>query len=372
MALRRRGKENFYHAYFRTVVSLPDGRLKYAMTTVNLGTTDLVTARALEAELLKKNKAVRLYQRANARRIQMEIAAGARPADGAEGEVPIHEHRKKRLQLKDWQEAIEQYRTISKDSAKIFNRFVERCGLKYFDEVTPESALAYLQSNYGGSGKGKSFNNNKTALNTIFRYLLIDAGMSESPFSRIPNRKHRANHQRPFTEEEFIRIYEAAQEPWKTASLIAWYTGLREESVFNMRWSFIDGDVLTIMPGKTARYGRAVRIPLHPEVQRRLLELPKVNDFVLGCFRYNRETSSFRRSFGLLLDSLGIVSGPEGLVNFNCFRDSFITRCDEAGIPRHATRGVVGHVKDETTDLYSHDLKTARLIQNLPSVKLDK
>nr|DAQ66312.1 MAG TPA: hypothetical protein [Caudoviricetes sp.] len=44
MALRKRGKNGMYHAYFRTVVSLPDGRLKYATTTVNLFTDDLLSA----------------------------------------------------------------------------------------------------------------------------------------------------------------------------------------------------------------------------------------------------------------------------------------------------------------------------------------
>ena len=325
MALRKRGKTGCWHAYFRTVTALPDGRLKYATTTVNLGTSDLVTARAMEAQLMAKNKAARLHQRTTAVMTRLEI-----------------------------------------------NRFVDRCTCTYFDEVTSEVALTYLQTHYGAPGKGKSFNNNKSTLNSIFRFLLIDAGMSESPFARIPNRKHTAEHQRPFTEEEFTRIYTAAQEPWKTASLIAWHTGLREESVFNLRWSDIEGDVLTIMPGKTARFGRAVRVPIHPQLQAHLSTLPRENEYVLGCFSYNRRSSVFSTAFGKLLDSLDIRSGGGEIVNFNCFRDSFVTRCDAAGIPRHAVRGVVGHVSDDTTDLYSHDLQTARLIQHLPPAKLEK
>ncbi len=64
MALRKRGKSGFWHAYFRTVVARPDGTLKYATTTVNLGTSDLSAARAMEAELMAKNRAARLHQRA--------------------------------------------------------------------------------------------------------------------------------------------------------------------------------------------------------------------------------------------------------------------------------------------------------------------
>ena len=57
MALRQRGKHNFWHVYYRTVVARPDGSLTYATKTVNLGTADLIEARALEAEYMAKNRA---------------------------------------------------------------------------------------------------------------------------------------------------------------------------------------------------------------------------------------------------------------------------------------------------------------------------
>ena len=84
MALRKRGKNGYWHAYFRAVLSNPDGTLRYALRTVNLGTTDLVTARALEAELMAKNRAARLHQRAEAHMTRLDIEAGLRPAsDGS-------------------------------------------------------------------------------------------------------------------------------------------------------------------------------------------------------------------------------------------------------------------------------------------------
>lgn len=371
MALRQRGKQGYWHAYFRRVIALPDGRLKYSTTTVNLGTSDLREARALEAELLRKNRETRLHQRYLAHLARLNHDATAMPGEASVDLRPIRDHKRKRLKLADWRPAAENYRHVSEDTARIFNRFVKGVPVKYFDEVTPEIALRYLQEAYGGDGRGKSFNNNKTALNSVFRFLLVDAGMSISPFAAIPNRQHTAQHQRPFTEDEFKRIYHAAPEPWKTACVIAWYTGLREESVFNAKWSQIDGDVLTITPGKTARFGRAVRIPLHPEIMKRLNTLPHVNEYVLGLPPRKRHSNRFFCGFGELLDGLGIVADARGIVNFNCFRNSFITRCDELGLPRHATRGIVGQVSDDTTDLYSHDLATARRVQSFPAVKLD-
>ena len=101
-----------------------------------------------------------------------------------------------------------------------------------------------------------------------------------------------------------------------------------------------------------------------------LEKLPRVNDYIFGCFTFSRKSSGFKLAFGKLLDSLDIRSNDRGIVNFNCFRDSFITQCDSQGLPRHATRGMVGQVSDDTTDLYSHDIDTARRIQKFPWVEL--
>ncbi len=364
MALRKRGKNGTWHAYFRTVVSLPDGRLKYATTTVNLHTDDLLTARALEADLMAKNKAARIHQRAMAKLRQLEVAAGVRSVSDLPQPI-IREKRVRRLKLSDWHASALRYRDVSTDTVKIFSRFVREVSVKYFDEVTPELALAYLHDRF----QGKTFNNNKTALNSVFRLLLVDAGMKQSPFSVIPNRRFDSEHQRPFTDDEFTRIYQSAPEPWKSASLIAWYTGLRQKDVFLLTWDCFEGDVITKLPSKTARYKRRVQIPIHPQLAEALQRLPRSGDRVLGAWEYDPNASAFKSAFGDLLRSLDILDNSRGIVKFNCLRDSFITRCDEAQVPRHAIRGMVGHVTDEMTDLYSYDLASARQVQQLPRVK---
>lgn len=371
MALRQRGKDNFYHAYFRTVIALPDGRLKYATTTVNLGTDDLVTARALEAELMRKNKAARLHQRATARLTALEVAAGERPVSEAPAPI-LHVKRQRRLKIGDALETAKKYRELGETTVKRFRAFSFAVPYRYMDEVTPEIAFDYLAKKCPDPVNGKNFNNIKSALNIVFRLTLLDSGMDESPFARIPNRKNSSNHQRPFTEKEFIRIYTNAPEPWKSAALIAWFTGLRQKDVFSLRWDCIADDVLTVLPAKTARFGRAVRIPIHPQLAAALKQLPHVDERVLGAWEYNPASITFRRAFGALLRRLKIGDTADGFVAFNSLRDSFVTRCDAAGIPRHAVRGLVGHVSDDQTDLYSHDLTTARLVQQLPAVNLDK
>ena len=370
MALRKRGKKGYWHAYFRTVISQPDGRLKYAMTTVNLFTTDRVAAKAMEADLMAKNAAARAHQRTTAKIRQLEVAAGVRPAEDLPQPI-ASEKRSRRLLLSDALTAAAKYKEIGETAAKRFRAFVKAVKVKYMDEVTPEIAFDYLSSKCPVEASGKYFNNLRAALNSIFKITLMDSGMNESPFARIPTRSLSSKHQRPFTEEEFKRIHKAAPEPWKTASLIAWFTGMREKDVFTCRWDQINGDVLTKLPGKTARFGRAVQIPMHPQLIKALAKLPRCGDRILGAWPYQPNRLAFSRAFGDILRSLGITENIHGFVNFNSFRDSMITRCDEHGVPRHATRGIVGQTDDKITDLYSHDLTSARKIQELPWVDLD-
>ena len=369
MALRQRGKYNFYHAYFRQLEELPDGSLRRKHVTVNLYTTDLITAKALEADLMEKNRAVCRHQRSLAHAARMAAAAGR--GNAAPVLEVIQKHRRRRLKICDALAAAARYRQLGVTAERHFNNFARSVPCRYMDEVTPEIAFDYLCQRFPvDDSKGKSFNNAKSAINNVFKLTLLDADLTESPFQRIPSRDNDSDHQRPFSEDEFRKLYAAAREPWKSAILIAWYTGLREKDVFSLQWHNITGDVIETTPAKTARHGRGVQIPVHPELEKLFAELPRAGERVLGAWAYNPNNSSFALYFGKLLQQCDIRENSRGIVNFNSFRNSFITRCDEAGIPRHAIRGIVGHVDDEQTDLYSHDLHTARLIQSLPATKL--
>jgi len=362
VALRKRGKAGYWHAYFDTIRETENGPRR-VRTTINLGTTDKKAARALESELMRKNREAILLRR-------VRTILDGNSFQNGNSSIP-RVHRRRRLPISEALDAAEKHRELGESTKKIWRKFEREIKLKYMDQLTNEAAFDYLQENCDGAS-GKRFNNVRSALNSVYRLTLMESGLDESPFARIPQRRLQSKHQRPFTEDEFVRIYQAAPEPWRSAALIAWFTGLRQKDVFLLRWDDIQGDVLTTVPAKTSRFGRGVQIPIHPQLAAELAKLPHVNERVLGAWKYTPNYIRFRRAFGEILDGLGIRDNERGIVAFNSLRDSFVTRCDAAGIPRHAIRGIVGHVSDETTDLYSHDLTTARLVQGLPSVNLDR
>lgn len=364
MALRKRGKSGLYHAYFRGLDERPDGSLVMVTREVCLHTSDAVTAAALDQQLREREAKHRAELRARAFARQLMSPDVSTPVSAA---APVVQHRQHRLRLDAALDAAAKYADVSPTAARIWRRFVRSVTVQYMDQLTPQIIHAYL----GQYEHGKTYNQRRWAIGRICALTRMESGLDQSPVDVIPSRRNDSRHQRPITEPEFIRLYQTAPEPWHTAVLIAWHTGLRERDVAALRWDQIhDGTILTT-PGKTSRFGRSVQIPVHPQLASALADLPRVSDYVLGAWlKRGQVQSQHRRQFALILASAGITSNQDGIVNFNSLRDSFVSRLDAAGIPRHAIRGMVGHVSDEMTDLYSHDLTTARRILDLPAPEL--
>lgn len=365
MAIRKRGKQGLYCAYFRGLDERPDGTLVMVKREVNLHTSDAKTAHALDLQLREREAKHRAELRARAFARKLLDPGDAAPIAATPA---VRESRPRRLLLDDALAAAEKYAPVSPTAALLWRRFARSVSAKWVDQLTPQMVHGYLQR----FERAKTANQNRWAISRICSLTRMESGVERNPVELIPARRNDSDHQRAITLEEFLRLYRAAADPWRTAVLIAWHTGLRQIDVASLRWCEIRDGEITHTPGKTARFGRAVRIPIHPQLAAALDTLPHVNGFVLGAWWPDGKVHSHhRRAFGELLDSLGIASNGFGIVNFNSLRDSFVSRLDAAGIPRHAIRGMVGHVSDDTTDLYSHDVTTARRILSLPPAPLD-
>jgi integrase len=74
-----------------------------------------------------------------------------------------------------------------------------------------------------------------------------------------------------FTREQVSKLVRAADADWRNAILFGYYTGARLSDVANMRWSAIDWNnkIIRFAARKT---GKAVTLPLHPQLERELLK----------------------------------------------------------------------------------------------------
>lgn len=364
MAVRKRGKSGYFYSYYRGLDERPDGSLVAVMRETCLHTSDATTAAALDHQLREREKRHRAELRARAFARQLMEPDASVPVSAPD---VAHNARARRLRLTDALDAAAKYADVSPTAARIWRRFARSVSVQYMDQLTPQIIHAYLDQ----YEHGKTYNQRRWAIGRICALTRMESGLDQSPVDVIPSRRNDSRHQRPITEPEFVRLYQSAPEPWHTAVLIAWHTGLRERDVAALRWDQIRDGTIQITPGKTARFGRSVQIPVHPQLASALDALPRGSDYVLGTWlRRGEVQSQHRRQFAALLSSVGIASNQDGIVNFNSLRDSFVSRLDAAGIPRHAIRGMVGHTSDEMTDLYSHDLTTARRILDLPAPEL--
>src|SRR6202043_1863242 len=75
-----------------------------------------------------------------------------------------------------------------------------------------------------------------------------------------------------FTPEEVRQLLDVAQEEWKTLILFGYYVGGRLRDVASLCWDAIDlaSGIIFYVQGKT---GRKVEVPIHPDLEDRLLSI---------------------------------------------------------------------------------------------------
>ena len=124
-----------------------------------------------------------------------------------------------------------------------------------------------------------------------------------------------------------------------------------------------------ITPAKTARFKRAVEIPVHPELAAHLSALPAVGSepFCANAPSQQRIAANLRGLFA----RCGVEDTDAGKASFHSIRAAFITRLRENGIPETAIEGMAGHTDAGTTAVYSQDRQTPLQVLSLPGVLQD-
>lgn len=354
MALRK--IHNVYYVYFRDV----DGRLK----TRSLKTADPVFAKAAHDDYMKQLQAKKT--RSVLARDFPDFALSVQ-SDTDLPPAGIHLHGG--IKIADMFDCAAKKRVLGKSHAEAWSRFSKHIGVKYADQVTPSLALAYL-TKYYSKGNGKTFNNQKSMLNTIFRCCLIEAGLNDSPFRPIVNKRvTRIASHRNLTLEEFDCIMQHASPLIQVMSMLSRWTAQRLETCARMTISMFDWKrrVIVIQPGKTRRFGKWVCCPIMPELDAFLKhaiqkfnikseQIPIVQQ--IGYVSNNAFSVSFTR----LLSQLNIKSNESGIASFHSLRGTAITWYQEHGIKGEDLRHITGHVSSAVEDVYARDIASVSAI----------
>jgi site-specific recombinase XerD len=182
---------------------------------------------------------------------------------------------------------------------------------------------------------------------------------------------------RPWTDDELVKLLKSFDktDPLFALSVLEIYTGARREEVCQFRTEHVQGDALIIGEGKTSAAVRTV--PIHPVIRPLVARLAKqTNDGFLipGLLTGGADDKRghyIGKRFGHHIRSVGFTD--KALVG-HTLRNSFIHRCEQAGIPETTAKLLVGHSRKSSLTYgdksggYSPGLNTPELAKAVAKV----
>ena len=173
---------------------------------------------------------------------------------------------------------------------------------------------------------------------------------------------------------------------WKTCILVGFYTGLRLGDAVGIPLTAFDTDkhVLKLRPQKTSRKKRDLIIPLHPQLEKHVLDTPVEDDDGPLCPTLAKRKVSGKYGLSIQFHKImaeadikqeTIAAGGDAGHEFNKFtfhslRHSFISEMANAGIAPDVRKLLSGHSDDRSHAVYTHtQIDTLRAaVTKLPDI----
>lgn len=350
MALRK--IHNTYYVYFRDI----DGSIK----TRSLQTHNKEDAEVMHAQYMR-NLQFKRAELVVMRDFPERFKSGPPITTIAPEPEKKHDHERGSIALnKMWEIALTR-RPLSKSHWQVWDKFVDRIDVRFADQVTPAKALKYLETYYN-KGNGKTYNNVKSALNTIFRCCLVEAHLTESPFSPIINRRiTEIDHHRNLTQDEFDRIFAISPKQLQIAMMLSRWTTQRLETCTRMTPEMFNFEklVFIIDPSKNKRFDEWVCCPIMPELEEYirpiLLECRKKEKPIVQNFS-SWPNSRYSLECCRLVKHLNIPTSYGAKASFHSIRGTAITWFKEHGVRGDELHSITGHDSTDVEDVYARDI----------------
>lgn len=187
-----------------------------------------------------------------------------------------------------------------------------------------------------------------------------------NPWTENLRQKARNMHKKPFSCDQVRQLLTHCEKNglkfWHTAIMLSYYTGLRLKDVVFFRRDQITPDgYIELVPEKTARTQKRVRVPINAQLRRELDTVISIGPefFPEEARTYERCRNLISRQFRELLEDVRLYAPGYG---FHSLRHTFVTEALNAGVDIKQVQAAVGHDAVEITEgIYYHGKQNADL-----------
>jgi integrase len=265
---------------------------------------------------------------------------------------------------------------------------------KPLESVTGQDARKWREELQNEGRAGKTVLAYMKDAGSIYRGAIAEGLISFNPFTSLDSLDTSDSQERkPFTPSEVARLMSAAPcEEWHGLILVAVLTGLRLGDASKLSWSSVDiqAKLITLIPSKTKRKKREVRIPIHPDLLAFFESVHVRSDSPTAPVFSKLAKSSIGAGTGLsqtfnkIMSLAGVdrgkpsrdtaVTGTVGRVTyergFHSLRHSFTSWLRDADVSEEDRMALTGHSTRESHQIYSHASEKAGqvAIAKLPSL----
>ena len=237
--------------------------------------------------------------------------------------------------------------------------------LRQIDKTIAREFAASLRGQLGAS----AYNGTLIACKRIWS-ILAEQIKGPNPWTRdvLPRRRLGQTVRREFTADELNIIFDLARKevpPLEELFAVMLYTGLRIGDAAQLMWDDIDmaRGMISIIPQKTKRFSKRVKIPLLPPLRKMLEAHTERKGLVMPDMArlYRRgqlssRVSAFLRKCGLQTSEATTEGrGTRPILTAHSFRHTFVSLAGNAGIPFALVQRIVGHSSERMSEHYFHE-----------------
>jgi len=254
---------------------------------------------------------------------------------------------------------IENYSKVNKQSWKDDFYRLRKCvsffGNVYLNEITALDVEKFKSEKIEEGLTRTTVNHYLKILKRLYNIGIEWGYVRENPVKQVKFYSEKdTQKERILTEEEEIRLSEAASEHLRPILITALNTGMRRGEIFNLTWNRIDLEKRLIQVVNT-KSGRNRVIPINDVLFEALSGMEKRSEYIFHNSETGKPFRTVRRSFETACRRAKI----EGL-RFHDLRHTFASRLVERGVDIVRVKELLGHSSVKITERYTHSNQEER------------